>query len=153
MNKITKYAWIFLFIVILEIITGSPLTRFISEKLIILNINNYVLKITGLNISEEVEILSISTLVSLTGAGGENVYLELTPQETESLLKQIAQQSEWQLIQEDRDTNVCQIPSEYQTNLSGKSYYERIINFGEGVEYIGIFCPKINRLKIQTKSG
>ncbi len=64
----------------------------------LIKINNYVLKFTHLNISEEVEIISVSTLVSLTAAGGEKVYLQLTPQQTESLLKQITQQSEWQLI-------------------------------------------------------
>ncbi len=89
--------------------------------------------------------------MSPTGGGGDTVYLQLTMKQVDILLKQIENSSHWQFVSEERVFSPCQMVSEMKPELLGsQEYYKRSVN-SEGVEEIAIFCPSINRLKLQTK--
>jgi hypothetical protein len=154
MRKIGRWMTFLFFLLIVEFITGNPACRLLQATSIRLDLQNWANKVTGIEIPKNVKILTIKSFMSLTGAGGDTVYLQLTPKQAQSLLKQINGQPEWRLITEERTLTLCQLPSEYpiyQTEVLVKEnqYYERRIRSQEG-ENKATFCPAVNRLKIQT---
>lgn len=151
MKKIAKYLLVFLFLIIVDFITGNHFFRFLQATSIRVNFQEWSAKITGIELPENIEIVHIQTLISPTGGGGDTVYLQLTIEQVNVLLKQIKNRSDWEFVSEKRVFSLCQIVSEMKPELlSNQEYYKRSVN-SEGVKEIAIFCPSINRLKLQTK--
>lgn len=151
MKKIAKYLLVFLFLIIVDFITGNHFFRFLQATSIRVNFQEWSAKITGITLPENIEIVHIQTLISPSGGGGDTVYLQLTIEQVNVLLKQIKNRSDWEFVSEKRVFPPCQMVSEIKPELLDiQEYYKRSVN-SEGVEEIAIFCPSLNRLKLQTK--